>query len=91
MRFSTCSTTCLTLGALRFRIQSQILAIRLDVNCICLISEVFSQSLYYVRTLEELRYDVRLDSGIERVDRIQGVANVGGAANVGGVANVGGA
>jgi len=37
---------------------------------------------HYVRTLDKLRYDVRLDSGIARFDRIQGVANVGGVANV---------
>ena len=34
---------------------------------------------HYVRTLDELRYDVRLDSGMKRFDRIQGVANVAGA------------
>ena len=39
---------------------------------------------HYVRTLAELRYDVRLDSGMKRFDRIQGVANVGGVANVAG-------
>jgi len=39
---------------------------------------------HYVRTLDELRYDVRLDSGMKRFDRIQGVANVGGVANVAG-------
>jgi len=37
---------------------------------------------HYVRILDELRYDVRLDSGMKRFDRIQGVANVGGVANV---------
>jgi len=39
---------------------------------------------HYVRTLDELRYDVRLDSGMKRFARIQGVANVGGVANVAG-------
>jgi hypothetical protein len=39
---------------------------------------------HYVRTLDKLRYDVRLDSGMKRFDRIQGVANVGGVANVAG-------
>jgi len=39
---------------------------------------------HYVRTLDELRYDVRLESGMKRLDRIQGVANVGGLANVAG-------
>jgi len=39
---------------------------------------------HYVRTLDKLRYDVRLDSGIQRFDRIQGVANIGGGANVAG-------
>jgi len=39
---------------------------------------------HYVRTLDELRYDVRLDCGLKRFDRIQGVANVGGVANVAG-------
>jgi len=38
----------------------------------------------YVRTLDKLRYDVRLDSGMKRVDRIQGVANGGCHANVAG-------
>ena len=37
---------------------------------------------HYVRTPDELRYDVRLDSGMKRFDRIQGVDNVGGVANV---------
>jgi len=37
---------------------------------------------HYVRTLEEFRYDVRLDSGMKRFDQIQGVANVGDLANV---------
>jgi len=39
---------------------------------------------YYVGTLDELRYDVRLDSGMKRFDRILGVANVVGVANVAG-------
>jgi len=39
---------------------------------------------HYVRTLDELRYDVHLDSGMKMFDRIQGVANVGGVANVAG-------
>jgi len=39
---------------------------------------------YYVQTLDELREDVRLDSGMKRFDRIQVVANVGGVANVAG-------
>jgi len=39
---------------------------------------------HYGRTLDELRYDIRLDSGMKRLDRIQGVANVGGVANVAG-------
>ena len=39
---------------------------------------------HYVQTLDELRYDVRLDSGMKRFDRIQGVANVRGVANVAG-------
>jgi len=39
---------------------------------------------HYVRTLDELRYDVRLDSGMKRFDQIQRVANVGGVANVAG-------
>ena len=39
---------------------------------------------HYVRTLDELRYDVRQDSGIKRFDRIQGVAKVGGVPNVAG-------
>ena len=39
---------------------------------------------HYVRTLDELRYDVRLNSGMKRFDRIQGVATVGGVANVAG-------
>ena len=39
---------------------------------------------HYVRTLDELRYDDGLDSGMKRFDRIQGVANVGGVANMGG-------
>jgi len=39
---------------------------------------------HYVRTLDELRYHVRLDSGMKRFDRIPGVANVGGVANVAG-------
>jgi len=37
---------------------------------------------HYIRTLDELRYDVRLDFGMKRFDRIQGVANVGGFAKV---------
>ena len=37
---------------------------------------------HYVRTLDKLRYDVRLDSGMKRFDRIQGIANVEGIANV---------
>jgi len=37
---------------------------------------------HYVRTLDELRYDVRLDSGMKSFHRIQGVANLGGIANV---------
>jgi len=39
---------------------------------------------HYVRTLHELRYEVLLDSGMKRCNRIQGVANVGGVANVAG-------
>jgi len=39
---------------------------------------------HYVRTLDKLRYDVRLDSGMKRFNRIQGVTNVGGVANVAG-------
>jgi len=39
---------------------------------------------HHVRTLDEVRYDVGLDSGMKRFDRIQGVANVGGVANVAG-------
>jgi len=39
---------------------------------------------YYVRTLDKLRYNVRLDSNMKRFDRIQGVANVGGVANIAG-------
>jgi len=38
----------------------------------------------YVCTLDKLRDDVRLDSGMKRFYRIQGVANVGGVANVAG-------
>jgi len=37
---------------------------------------------HYVRTLDELRYDVGVDSGMKRFDRIQAVVNVGGVANV---------
>jgi len=39
---------------------------------------------HYVQTLDELRYDVRLNSDMKRFDPIQGVANVGGVANVAG-------
>jgi len=39
---------------------------------------------HYVTTLDQFRYDVRLDSGMPRFDRIQGVANVGGIVNVAG-------
>ena len=39
---------------------------------------------HYVRTLDKLRYDVLLDSGMKRFHRIQGVANVGRVANVAG-------
>ena len=39
---------------------------------------------YYVQTLDELRDDVGLDSGMKRFDRIQVVGNVGGVANVAG-------
>jgi len=39
---------------------------------------------HYVRTMDKLRYDVRLDSGMKRLDRTQAVANVGGVANVAG-------
>jgi len=39
---------------------------------------------HYVRNLDELRYDVRRDSGLKRFDQIQGVANVGGIVNVAG-------
>ena len=39
---------------------------------------------HYVRTLDKLRYDVRLDTSMKRFDRIQGVANVEGIANVAG-------
>jgi len=31
---------------------------------------------HYVRTLDKLRYDIRLDSGMKRYDQIYGVANV---------------
>jgi len=37
---------------------------------------------HYVRTLDKLRYDVHLDSGMKRFDRIHGVANGGAVANV---------
>jgi len=37
---------------------------------------------HYVCTLDKLRYDVHLDSGMKRFDRIQVIANVGGVANV---------
>jgi len=36
---------------------------------------------HYVRTLDKLTYDVCLDSGMKRFDRIQGVDNGGGIAN----------
>ena len=39
---------------------------------------------HYVRTLNQLRYDVRLDSGMKTFYQIEGVANVGGVANVAG-------
>ena len=39
---------------------------------------------HYIRTLDELMYDVRLDSGMKRFDGIQGAANVGGVANIAG-------
>jgi len=39
---------------------------------------------HYVGTLDQLRYDIRLDSGMKRYHRIQGVANIGGVANVAG-------
>ena len=39
---------------------------------------------HYVHTLDKLRYDVRLDSGMKRFDQIQGDANLGGVANVAG-------
>ena len=32
--------------------------------------------------LDERRYEVRLDSGMKRFDRIQGVGKVGGIANI---------
>ena len=37
---------------------------------------------HYVCTLDKLSYDVGLDSGMKRFNRIQGVANVEGIANV---------
>jgi len=39
---------------------------------------------HYVRTLDELRYDVCRDTGMKRFNRIHSVANVGGVANVAG-------
>jgi len=39
---------------------------------------------HYVCNLDKLRYDVRLHSGMKRVDQIASVANVGGVANVAG-------
>ena len=39
---------------------------------------------HYVRTLDKLRYDVHMDSGMKRFDPIEGVANIGGVAIVAG-------
>ena len=44
----------LIIGTLRFRIQSQILAIWLVRNRICPTSRVFSQSLYYIQFIFDL-------------------------------------
>jgi len=37
---------------------------------------------HYARTLDKLRYDLRLDSAMKGFNQIQGIANVGGDTNV---------